>query len=77
MKVRIYFDPLDLEISDYPIQPGEAIDGAALVRHIEENWTTLVDATQPTIGALKILAIISLDGPLPPDVRRRDPKDRV
>jgi hypothetical protein len=69
MKVRIYFEPLTLEIPDddpifakEELPSGEAddsepsdIDIADLTLHIEENWSELVDPTEPVIGAIVIL----------------------
>lgn len=74
MKIRIYFEPLTLEIpDDDPIlskeilPSGEADDSEPsdveiedLTTYLEENWSRLVDPSEPVIGALKILPSVDL-----------------
>jgi len=69
MKIRLYFEPLTLEIPDSDpifakddLPSGEAddsrpedIDPDDLLTYIEENWSDLVDPTEPVVGAIKIL----------------------
>jgi len=67
MKVRLYFEPLTIEIpnGDIPIgvENGE-IDSEELLTYIEENWDKLVDPTEPVVGAIKPLALTPDDNRL-------------
>jgi hypothetical protein len=54
MKVRIFFEPLTIDVPDdeIPLIVGD-VDIAGLTLHIEENWDRFVDPSTPIIGALK------------------------
>ena len=76
MKVRIYFEPLTLDIpDDSPIFDREKLSGFVLPEeedpgpsmediliYLEENWATLVDPTEPVIGAIKPLVSLEPKG---------------
>ena len=51
VKIRIYFEPLIVEIPDDEVlQADLSLDVDELTTYVEENWDRFVDPTEPVIG---------------------------
>lgn len=56
MRVRLYFDPLEIDVPDQDLgdfyDEGILADVDNMINYINENWDTLVDPSLPTLGAV-------------------------
>lgn len=56
MKIRLYFDPIDVEVPDEMTgdfyDEGVLCDVDLMIDVVNENWDALVDPSLPTLGAV-------------------------